>query len=345
MALAIPLFVFAETSVNTTKPRPDLFCREIRAVLQRGSRGADVIALQTELETRGYLKMPAGTAKGYFGVATENAIKQYQRKYGIEMAGVFGPKTRAIFNKCEKGDDRGNDNANNTNNTTINTGPQDICPLNPGDFNKDGIVDYKDKTIIDASYAAGKPVGCLLGDMKVNGVYNGVVDFDDYVLFDKAFNEGKGSTCPPVAAKIIGDLNYDGDINAADYSMIKNGYDNHLSGYTNGDINCDGVIDYDDYVLLDQAHNKMHPPIPGQACGTKPSNWLLGDLDVDGHITIDKDYQLMNSVYAAHSANPGWCKGDLNDDGEVDFDDYVLMDQSYNSALNHSGVKKQNTTN
>ncbi len=61
-----------------------------------GSRGADVVALQSFLEAKGLLTIPAGTAKGYFGGMTKKALAAYQSMKGITpAAGYFGPITRA----------------------------------------------------------------------------------------------------------------------------------------------------------------------------------------------------------------------------------------------------------
>lgn len=61
-----------------------------------GSSGSDVVALQTYLESKGYLVMPVGVAKGYFGSLTQSALAKYQSAKGITPAvGYFGPITRA----------------------------------------------------------------------------------------------------------------------------------------------------------------------------------------------------------------------------------------------------------
>ncbi len=63
--------------------------------LKVGSRGADVIALQSFLESKGLIVMPAGVAKGYFGTLTRNAVSAYQVMKNISpTAGFFGPITR-----------------------------------------------------------------------------------------------------------------------------------------------------------------------------------------------------------------------------------------------------------
>lgn len=67
--------------------------------LTLGSTGADVVALQTMLQNKGFLVIPSGISKGYFGGLTQSALAQYQASVGISPAtGYFGPITRAHFN-------------------------------------------------------------------------------------------------------------------------------------------------------------------------------------------------------------------------------------------------------
>ncbi len=81
-----------------------------------GSRGADVVALQSFLELKGLLTMPAGVAKGYFGTLTRSAVSAYQVMKGISpTAGYFGPITRAAVM------------ADSAGSTTVPTGPV-TCP-------------------------------------------------------------------------------------------------------------------------------------------------------------------------------------------------------------------------
>lgn len=71
--------------------------------LEKGSRGADVTALQNYLKTFPDL-YPEGLVTGTFGPATERAIGRFQEKYGIAKKGqvgygVVGPRTRAKLNE------------------------------------------------------------------------------------------------------------------------------------------------------------------------------------------------------------------------------------------------------
>jgi hypothetical protein len=52
-----------------------------------------------------------------------------------------------------------------------------------------------------------------------------------------------------------GDANLDGQVDGSDYTLIDNGFNNHLTGWYNGDFNYDGVVDGSDYTLIDNAYN------------------------------------------------------------------------------------------
>jgi len=68
------------------------------ANLTVGSKGADVVALQTVLVNAGNLTMPAGVSMGYFGSRTKAAVQAYQASKGVPSTGFVGPLTRAALN-------------------------------------------------------------------------------------------------------------------------------------------------------------------------------------------------------------------------------------------------------
>ncbi|WP_353931194.1 peptidoglycan-binding domain-containing protein [Okeanomitos corallinicola TIOX110] len=63
-------------------------------ILRLGNSGAEVIKLQTLLQTLGFLK---GSIDGDFGVATEAAVKAAQVRYGLQPDGVVGGATWNTF--------------------------------------------------------------------------------------------------------------------------------------------------------------------------------------------------------------------------------------------------------
>ncbi|MBI2639430.1 MAG: peptidoglycan-binding protein [Candidatus Sungbacteria bacterium] len=65
--------------------------------LRRGSTGDDVRRLQEVLNSRGVY--PEGLATGFFGPATERAVKRFQERNGLESVGIVGPKTREKLNE------------------------------------------------------------------------------------------------------------------------------------------------------------------------------------------------------------------------------------------------------
>ncbi len=101
--------VFTITSPNPSpsvspSPIPSVGCYTFNTNLSLGSRGADVVALQTWLIANGY-DIPGittgGLAKGEFGQATAAAVYKFQTSVGISATGFVGPLTRTYLNgKC-----------------------------------------------------------------------------------------------------------------------------------------------------------------------------------------------------------------------------------------------------
>ena len=65
---------------------------EILALSRRGSRGQEVVNIQTRLKKWGSL---SGNVDGIYGVKTEEAVKKFQRKHGLTPDGIAGPATLA----------------------------------------------------------------------------------------------------------------------------------------------------------------------------------------------------------------------------------------------------------
>ncbi|MEK7610042.1 MAG: peptidoglycan-binding protein [Patescibacteria group bacterium] len=82
--------------------QPSTPCYAFSTNLQLGSRGPDVVALQTFLIGKGFnisdLNLTGANQKGYFGRSTYEALKKYQTSKGLPSTGYFGPLTRAVVN-------------------------------------------------------------------------------------------------------------------------------------------------------------------------------------------------------------------------------------------------------
>jgi peptidoglycan hydrolase-like protein with peptidoglycan-binding domain len=63
--------------------------------LQIGSTGVQVTALQTYLNTKGFLK---SKPTGYYGQLTKTAVIKWQANTGISPTGYVGPKSRGVLN-------------------------------------------------------------------------------------------------------------------------------------------------------------------------------------------------------------------------------------------------------
>jgi peptidoglycan hydrolase-like protein with peptidoglycan-binding domain len=82
----------------------------INTNLTVGSRGVEVVALQNFLVGEGFLTIPNGLAKGYFGQLTKSAVIRYQAASGLsEKDGYVGPLTRSKINAELDGIDGGGD--------------------------------------------------------------------------------------------------------------------------------------------------------------------------------------------------------------------------------------------
>ncbi|UOQ84074.1 peptidoglycan-binding protein [Gracilibacillus salinarum] len=71
-------------------------------ILANGSSGSDAEELQEHLMTKGVF--PYHTATGYYGVITEEAVKDFQRQRNLKVDGIAGPETYHAVQVLRKGD-------------------------------------------------------------------------------------------------------------------------------------------------------------------------------------------------------------------------------------------------
>ncbi len=85
-----------KVQIKETKAEVKETKRELRFLrsLSRGMSGDDVRDLQ-ELLAQDSSIFPAHLITGFFGPKTEEALRKFQKKFGIEAIGIFGPKTQA----------------------------------------------------------------------------------------------------------------------------------------------------------------------------------------------------------------------------------------------------------
>ena len=88
-----PSNVISSSSVKT-QPKS---ANSITYTLKKGMENAQVLKLQQTLARYPEI-YPEASVTGYFGVATEKALKRFQKKYGLDQTGSTGPETRAILN-------------------------------------------------------------------------------------------------------------------------------------------------------------------------------------------------------------------------------------------------------
>ena len=105
MAVLLLISIIAYLSYN-------IFLREETYALSKyGSRGNEVIQIQTKLKRWGYYN---GSIDGIYGSQTVAAVKWFQRKNGLTADGIAGTKTlnaMGIYNSS-------NNNSGTTNSST-----------------------------------------------------------------------------------------------------------------------------------------------------------------------------------------------------------------------------------
>jgi hypothetical protein len=73
-----------------------------------------------------------------------------------------------------------------------------------------------------------------------------------------------------------GDSNLDGAVDGSDYTLIDNGFNNHLTGWYSGDYNYDGVVDGSDYTLIDNAYNTQGSSLGSNALDAQSTEQIAG---------------------------------------------------------------------
>ena len=87
---------------------------EVEALSKYGSRGDEVTQIQTKLKRWGYYN---GNIDGIYGSQTQEAVRYFQRKNGLTVDGIAGPKTLAAMGitSSSSGSSSSSSNSSNVN--------------------------------------------------------------------------------------------------------------------------------------------------------------------------------------------------------------------------------------
>lgn len=89
---------------------------EVNALSKYGSRGSEVTQIQTKLKRWGYYN---GNIDGIYGSQTLAAVKYFQRKNGLAVDGIAGPKTLQAMGIFTSSSGSSSSSANNSSNLNL----------------------------------------------------------------------------------------------------------------------------------------------------------------------------------------------------------------------------------
>lgn len=82
---------------KTSSSESGITAQSITQTLSRGMQNSQVSKLQ-QILAKDSSVYPEGLITGYFGLATERAVKRFQKKHGLQQIGSVGPQTRKLLN-------------------------------------------------------------------------------------------------------------------------------------------------------------------------------------------------------------------------------------------------------
>lgn len=156
-----------------------------------------------------------------------------------------------------------------------------------------------------------------------DGYYRATISHDDGIyqaVYSRDFNF------------IVGDADRNGKVDFDDYIKISNGFNNHLTGWTNGDFDLNGVVNSDDYVLIDYAYGKNYQRPSAGTDLIEPwfSTESTTEMDWDNYVfrLEDPDTQIIPD---------GW-RVQRSTDGQ-NFDWYVNVQDPYATGYSANGLE------
>jgi hypothetical protein len=157
---------------------------------------------------------------------------------------------------------------------------------NNGAWNANGI------TSSDAAARPATALGFMTGT-EYRAIYGGTATFD-----------GAPVATSDVLIKYTyyGDTDFNGKVNFDDYVRTDNGFNNHVSGWSNGDFDYNGVINFDDYVLIDLAFNNQNGTLGRALSMLGGGAQVRGELNDPALRMVQQHLAQFGQDYAHHFA-------------------------------------------
>ena len=182
----------------------------------------------------------------------------------------------------------------------------------PGDFNENGLIDYRDYCIWRNANGSHKGDPYYVCDIDLN--QDDVIDIQDYIIMSQSYYGQEG-----FGGQQVGDFNNDGNLDKQDLELWQNELNNSQRGddryLPTGDMNFDDVIcDEEKDILLEVLGIEDTSP---------------GDLDGNGVIDYG-DYELWQEANGSRDGDPNFNPdADLNVDGVIDIADYIIITEGF----------------
>jgi hypothetical protein len=178
-----------------------------------------------------------------------------------------------------------------------------VPPPIAGDVTGDGRTDNGDFFVIRQNFGR-TDASRAQGDLNADGR----VDFKDFQIIER--NQGRfGAVAQP------GDVDGDGRVTNDDFALLFANFGKYGT-LAQGDFTGDGKIDFHDFQILEDAYNKDgNASLIADANGDKVVN--SGDFDI---------------LWANFGKAGGKAQGDFNNDGQINFNDFQILEQAYLSA-------------
>ena len=112
------IFVACIMAVSIVSIIAYIFLRnnEVEALSKYGSRGDEVTQIQTKLKRWGYYN---GNIDGIYGSQTQEAVRYFQRKNGLAVDGIAGPKTLAAMGITSSSSGSSSSSSSNSSNVNL----------------------------------------------------------------------------------------------------------------------------------------------------------------------------------------------------------------------------------